>query len=290
MKVQALPENSTEPTAKEKKALLTLLGDEDRHVYETIRTKILSYGFSATRWLQPGTLSNDPAVRRRANEIIQFLSREAADNRFIAFCLKQSEELDVEEGSLLLAETQYPGINSLGYQAMLESYAADLREQIHASAGVENRIAILNHFLFTELGFCGNEEEINDPENSYLNRVMDRRTGNPISLCSIYLFLARRLKLPVVGIGMPGHFLCRYQTTTEELFIDAFNRGKILTKAHCVKYLLDTHDGFKESFLAPITGRRMLLRMCSNLHQAYSQRGSKDEMGRLQRYIVALAR
>jgi regulator of sirC expression with transglutaminase-like and TPR domain len=120
--------------------------------------------------------------------------------------------------------------------------------------------------------------------------VVDHRTGNPISLCLVYLFLARRLKLPIVGIGMPGHFLCRFQSTTEEIFIDAFNKGKLLTKADCVKYLLHTRDGFKESYLAPVTGRRVLLRICSNLHQIYTQLNLGEESSRFQRYIVALAK
>ena len=286
-----VPERASEPREAEKKALLNLLADEDAGVYQAIRAKILSYGFSATRWLQTATLSSDPVLRRRAIEIVQFLSRQAADNRFLAFCLTQGEELDVEEGSLLLAQTQFPDINSLAYQALFDSYAADLKEQIDPAARAEQVIAVINHYLFEELGYRGNEDNYYDPENSYLNRVVDRRTGNPISLCSIYLCLARRLKLPVVGIGMPGHFLCRYQNASEEaLFIDAFNRGKLLTKADCVKYLVHTRDGFKDSYLAPVSGRRTLLRMCSNLHQIYSQLSLSDEVARYQRYIVALAK
>ena len=76
----------------------------------------------------------------------------------------------------------------------------------------------------------------------------------------------------------------------ETLFIDAFNRGKLLTKADCVKYLVHTRDGFKDSYLAPVSGRRTLLRMCSNLHQIYSQLSLSDEIERFQRYIVALAK
>lgn len=286
-----VPERSLEPREPEKKALLNLLGDEDSAVYQTIRAKILTYGFSATRWLQPATLSSDPVLRRRAIEIIQYLSRQSADNRFLGFCLTQGEELEIEDGSLLLAQTQFPEINTLAYQALFDSYAADLREQIDPAAKAEQVIAVINHYLFEELGYHGNEENYYDPENSYLNRVVDRRTGNPISLCSLYLFVARRLKLPVVGIGMPGHFLCRYQNASEEaLFIDAFNRGKLLTKADCVKYLVHTRDGFKESYLSPVTGRRTLLRMCSNLHQIYSQLSLSDEVARYQRYIVALAK
>lgn len=291
MSAVGLPDRTSEPRESERAALIKLLADEDAGVYQTIRAKILSFGFSATGWLQRSTLSSDPILRRRATEIIQFLSRQAADNRFLAFCLTQSEDLDVEEGALLLAQTQYPDINILAYQALFDSYAADLREQINPTASADQIVAVINHYLFDELGYHGNEENYYDPDNSYLNRVVDRRTGNPISLCGIYLFLARRLQLPFVGIGMPGHFLCRYQTATENMvFIDAFNRGKLLTRADCVKYLVHTRDGFKDSHLAPVSGRRTLLRMCSNLHQIYTQLALTEEMGRFQRYIVALAK
>jgi regulator of sirC expression with transglutaminase-like and TPR domain len=285
-----LPEHSLEPGDAEKNALLVLLADEDPQIYKAIRAKIVSYGMPATKWLHRAALSRDPVQRRRVMEIIQLLSRESADNDFLGFCLNQSEELDVEEGSLLLAKTQYPEINIEAYQAVFDSYASDLREQIKDSPSVENTIASINHFLFNELRYHGNEEHYYDPENSYLNRVVDRRTGNPVTLCALFLLLAKRLQLPITGIGMPGHFLCRYQSLSEELFIDVFNRGKLLTKADCVKYLLHTRDGFKETYLAPISGRRMLLRICSNLHQVYTQHGCKDELIRFQRYIVALAK
>src|SRR5687768_12073466 len=163
-----VPERSLEPREPEKKALLNLLGDEDSAVYQTIRAKILTYGFSATRWLQPATLSSDPVLRRRAIEIIQYLSRQAADNRFLGFCLTQGEELEIEDGSLLLAQTQFPEINTLAYQALFDSYAADLKEQIDPGAPAEQVIAVINHYLFEELGYHGNEESYYDPENSYV--------------------------------------------------------------------------------------------------------------------------
>src|SRR5437773_6708286 len=157
--------------------------------------------------------------------------------------MSQSEELDVEYGALLLAQTQYPDINISAYQALFDSYAGDLKEKLAGETAVESIIADINEFLFKELGFRGNEENYYDPDNSYLNRVVDRRTGNPISLCLIYLFVSKRLRLPIVGIGMPGHFLIRFQSSTGEVFIDAFNRGKLLTKADCIKYLLHTSHG-----------------------------------------------
>jgi len=120
--------------------------------------------------------------------------------------------------------------------------------------------------------------------------VVDNRTGNPMTLCLVYLFVGRRLRLPLAGIGMPGHFLCRFQSSIEELFIDAFNRGKLLTKADCIKYLVHTRDGFKESYLAPVTPRMILLRICTSLHQIYLKLGWSEEVSRFQRYIIALAK
>jgi len=274
----------------EERALLLLLADEDTQVYQTVRQRILAEGDDALRWVEPATRSNDPLQRRRASEIIRHITMRHADDRFLAFCLNYGEDLDIEEGVFLLAQTQFPEINIGGYSAILDDYAADLRERLDYGAPAGQMIATINEYLFKLQSYHGNEEKYYEPENSYLNKVIDRRKGNPISLCLIYLLLARRLHLPVTGIGMPGHFLCRFQTPTEELFIDAFNNGKILTKGDCVKYLLHTRDGFKEAYLSPITPRRTLLRVCSNLHQIYSQQSRKDEIGRFQRYIVALAK
>lgn len=272
------------------RALLSLLADEDPAVYQTVRQRILSESDRAVRQLRPATLSNDPIQRRRAAEIIDFITRHASDDQFLAFCLNSGEDLDLEMGALLLAQTQYPGINIAGYEAIFDDFAREIRESIDLAAPATQIIGTINDFLFRKHGFHGNEENYYEADNSYLNRVIDRRKGNPISLCLIYLFLARRLRLPVAGIGMPGHFLCRFQATTDELFIDAFNNGKVLTKGDCVKYLLHTRDGFKEAYLAPVSPRRTLLRVCSNLHQIYSQLNKPEAIARFQRYIVALAK
>ena len=277
-------------TASQRAALISLLADDDQNVYHTIRSKIISYGPVATEWLQPYTLSSDPVLRRRAQEIAHLLSRRTADERFLAFCLHHGEELDVEEGAWLFARTCYPEINIAAYQALFDSYAAELRERIDLKGEAEHILATINQYLFDHLGFAGNEKNFNDPENSYLNRVVDNRAGIPISMCLVYLLIARRLRLPITGIGMPGHFLCRYQSPTAEIYIDAFNRGKFLTKADCIKYLLHTNHGLQEGYLAPVAPRRILLRMCANLHQIYLQLELSDEASRLQRYLVALAK
>ncbi len=285
--VLSSPESLSE---SQRAALLSLLADDDPAVYHTVRAKFLSFGPQAADWLRPHTLSREPALRRRAQEIVLHFDRQAADDRFLGFCLKSGDDFDLEQGAWLLARTQYPDINVEAYQALLDSFAGDLRERLNFGGDAKELLGAMNHYLFQELGLRGNEENYYDPENSYLNRVLDRRTGNPINICLVYLLLGRRLRLPLAGIGLPGHFVCRYQSSSIELYIDAFQRGTFLTKADCVQYLLRGNYSVREHHLAPVSPRRLLLRICSNLHQIYQQLDSSSEATRVQRYVVALAK
>lgn len=271
-------------------ALINLLADDDAEIYKTVKEKILSAGPDAVNWLRPHVLSGEPLLRRRALEIIQHFSRQVCDNDFLGFCLKHGEEFDIEEGAWLLAKTHHPDINVEAYQALLDSFAASLKTRIETDSTPKELLSTFNNFVFDELGFHGNEENHCDPENSYLNRVIDRRTGNPISLCLVYMLLARRLRLPVAGIGLPGHFICRFQSSAAEIYIDAFNAGKFLTKADCVHFLLHGNYSLHDDYLVPVTARRFLMRVCGNLHQIYQHLSLPDETTRLQRYLIALAR
>jgi len=273
-----------------KAALVSLLGDEDPSVYQAVREKILSFGDSSRQWLRPHTLSSDPLIRRRAQDIIRHFEGLAADNRFLAFCLQQGQDLDLERGAWLLAQTRYPDTNLEAYGALLDAFAAELRQRMPIQARAQSVLTIINNYLFGELRLAGNEQNYYDPENSYLNRVLDRRTGNPINLCLVYLLIARRLQLPIVGIGLPGHFLCRYQSPTEEIYIDAFDKGKLMTKADCVHYLVRGNYDLRDEYLAPISSRRMLTRICGNLHQINLRLKAEEEMTRFQRYLIALGR
>lgn len=275
---------------RQRMALLKLLADDDRVTYLSIRQKIISQGPAACEWLRSQSLSEDPVLRRRVLDILRHFERQEADNRFLGFCLNHGQNCDLEQGAWLLAQTQYPEISVEGYRALLDNYAAVLRDRIRASAEPKQLLGTFNDFLFEELGMAGDEDNYYDPQNSYLNRVLDRRVGNPINLCLVYMLLARRLRLPVVGIGLPGHFICRYQTSAAELYIDTFNRGRLLAKADCVQYLIQGNYSVRDEYLAPVPPHRILLRICANLHQIYSHAGNSEDVTRFQRYQVALAK
>lgn len=280
----------TKPSASERAALVNLLTDEDPAVYLTVQKKILSCGPDAREWIRPHVLSEDPVLRRRSRELVRRFGQADADTKFLAFCLSHGQEFDLEEGVWLLARTTYPDINVEAYQAMLDGYAAVLRDRLVPAASGRETLDVINKYIFEELIFAGNEVAYYDPQNSYLNRLMDRRVGNPIALSLLYIFLARRLWLPVSGIGLPGHFICRYQTLAEEFYFDPFNRGKTMSKADCGQFLAHLSESLREEALLPASPRRILARICNNLHQIYRQLGLREETLRLHRYVTALGR
>jgi regulator of sirC expression with transglutaminase-like and TPR domain len=96
--------------------------------------------------------------------------------------------------------------------------------------------------------------------------------------------------LPVAGISLPGHFICRYQSPSDEVYLDVYHRGKLLSKADCVQYLQQGNHSLSEAFLSPLSARRLLLRICNNLHQIYVQLEVAEAATRVQRYRVALAK
>lgn len=281
---------AAELSEQERRALITLLADEDPYVYERVREKIVASGPGAVQWLKPHLVSSDPLVRRRARAITQLFERHTADNDFTLFCLTSGNDLDLEYGALLLSRTAYPDVNIHGYSALLDNYAAELRSRLAHSTTAGEILMCLRKYVFGELRFVGNRENEMDRRNGYLSRVMDRRIGNSITLCTLYLVLARRLNLPVTGIALPWHFLCRYQNSSVEVYIDAFDRGKLLSKADCARFLVWPGQKSSEWSLSPVSTRQMLLRMCTNLYQMHIVSRDSEEAKRLMRYVVALSK
>ena len=275
---------------EKRKALLCLLADEDPGIYLPVREKIISQGPHVCDWLKYFVLDENPIVRRRVRDVISHFKRLKADTEFSAFCLNHGEDFELEEACWLLARTVDPEINTEAYRAVLDDYAHDLMHKIDFGSEPESIMAEINRYIFQTQRYQGNEDNYYSADNSYLNRVIDQRLGNPISLCMIYQLVGRRLGLPVTGIGLPGHFLCRFQTPRQDYYIDAFNKGRLLTKTDCMKYLKQAGYEFHETFLMPASSRRILLRMCSNLHQIYQRDNQAADAARLHGYIVALSK
>ena len=279
-----------EPSAGLQSALVTLLADDDPGVSGPIRKRLMAGGAATASWLAGHRLHADPVARRRVAEVLSSLGRASAEEAWGAFLSRQGEGLDLEEGAWLFVQTRYPDAPVEAYRAQLDDWAGRLHDDMAAASNGERMLERINKLLFGELGFRGNEDRYYDPANSYLNLVMDRRTGIPITLGIVYLLLGRRLSLPVTGIGMPGHFVCRYQTPREEHYIDAFHGGRLLTRADCARRLKQFAVEHDETVLQPMSPRRILHRMVSNLHLLHKDRRDRPEAERLERYLGLLGR
>ena len=207
-----LPRSSVFDLPDEKKAaLISLLTDEDPEIFKTIRDEIMSHGSGVRTWLAPYALDEDPLLRRRTQEIVTHFDRADSDTLFHAFCVNNGEELDLEEGCWLLARTVYTDINVSAYRAILDDFAHELMLKLDFGSEPEGIVAGINQHLFKNCGFAGNEDDYYDPDNSYLNRVIDRHTGNPISMCMLYMAVCC---IPIARITRSSPALLWFLETT----------------------------------------------------------------------------
>ena len=180
--------------------------------------------------------------------------------------------LDLGRAALFIAGEAYPGLDILRYVAKLEAMAAAVRPGVTTTDAPILKIAHLNTYLFEEWGFRGNTQEYYDPRNSFLNDVIDRRLGIPITLSVVYMEVGRRVGMPLQGVGMPGHFIMKYADPEEDIYIDPFSKGRILSREACEELLQDVYGEpvpFHETFLAPVSKKQILSRMLMNLKAIY---------------------
>lgn len=287
MQANATLDHPVRFTETQRNALLRLLTDEDPSIYRTIREKILSCGPSVIEWLRPQTLSSEPCLRRRTLEIIDFFERQAADMQFLAFCLNTGKVFDLEHASLLLARTANPQASLAGYGALLDLFAAELAERLGPGLSGREILEAFNRYFLLHLHFTPSLLPRLNPRYVYLDYVLDRRVGDPASLSLLYYLIARRLRLPLTIVGFPSYYVCRYQTSVCEMYVDAFHGGRISSKAERARYL-NASAIWGDGGSGPASPRRFLLHSCEALQLLYDTLGPREEALRLKRYVVAL--
>lgn len=180
--------------------------------------------------------------------------------------------LSLAKAALYIAAEAYPELDPGEYLQQLDRMAEEIETQLPKGRYPLRVIQTINDYLYGKLGFRGNTEDYYDPRNSFLNEVLNRRTGIPITLALVYLELAQRLEFPMVGIGMPGHFLIRPDFEDGGIFVDAFHQGEVLFPEDCAKRLSEIYGqpvDLQPEFLAPVTPRQFLARMLTNLKMIY---------------------
>jgi len=186
-------------------------------------------------------------------------------------------DINLAEAALLIAKDEYPTLDVDHYLGELDTLAGRARAHLNADAPPEEILVSINTLLFDELGFAGNSDNYYDPRNSFLNDVLDRRVGIPITLSIVYIELGRRLGLPLQGIAFPWHFLVKLPMASGDLVLDPFSGGMLLGEEDLterLKSIADEHAAsvtdLVRTFVAnPATNRQILTRMLRNLKTIY---------------------
>ena len=195
-------------------------------------------------------------------------------NNFSAEINRPDHKINLAKAAFYFAQTEYPDLNVEIYLKFLYEMADEVKEQTDDNSYPLKIIQAINYFLFDKLAFRGDMEDYYNPDNSYLNKVLERGVGNPISLSVIYLEIAKRINFPMVGISMPGHFLIRPDFKDVGIFVDVFEQGEIIFEQDCQKKLQDIYEEpmpLEPHFLAAASNRQILTRMLTNLKLIYAE-------------------
>ena len=186
------------------------------------------------------------------------------------------ERIDLLRAALTFARIEYPHLDPDPYVSQIEALARRVSEKIEDPGDPAQCIAALNYVLFDEEMFRGNTADYYNARNSFINDVLDRRLGIPITLALLYMEVARRAGFQLFGVGMPGHFLVKhYDIDGRSYFIDAFECGSVLSEEDCRHKIESIHAGqitLRPEFLLIVTRRQMLTRMLNNLRAIYLSR------------------
>jgi regulator of sirC expression with transglutaminase-like and TPR domain len=226
------------------------------------------HGTAAAELLQEIAHSSNRVLARHAAWFIDELKLTDPVTEFRTFIRSLNYEL--ETGALLLARTVTPNLDVSGCRAGFDEMAARCRELISEPSTNREKCRVINRVLFHEWGFRGNVEQFTDPMNSFIDQVLMRRKGIPISLSVLYLLVGERLGLPLEPVGLPGHFVVGCYADEVPFFIDPFDQGLFRDADEVFALLRSNHISPKPSDLAPTTIREVLCRSCRNLANHYS--------------------
>ncbi|MBK6504582.1 MAG: transglutaminase family protein [Ignavibacteria bacterium] len=167
----------------------------------------------------------------------------------------------------------------------------DISPDINSISAI-SKLNAINSYLFGEKGFTGNKEDFFDTDNSYINRVIDTGLGIPITLSVIYIFLARRLNMPVFGVNLPGHFIIKYMDENDEFFIDPFNQGIIVSRPEAADFIRNlgmTDEEFEKiPYLNIAEDKDIVLRMLRNLSDIYRKKNDEVKVGQIERLMLSM--
>ncbi|ETZ19617.1 MULTISPECIES: transglutaminase-like domain-containing protein [Pedobacter] len=281
---------------KEITALVKLLDDPDQEIYQHVEGRLLEYGNEVIDYLENAwEHSLDSLLQQRIENIvhkIQFSNVKEDLNLWY-----QSGAFDLLQGALVINRYQYPDLDEDKVILQIEEIKREIWLGLQYEMSSIEKIKLINHIFYNIYGFSGNTKNHHDPQNSYINQVLESKKGNQISLAIIYSTLAQKLDIPVYGVNLPQHFILGYidESKREEqefgvlFYINAFNKGAIFGKHDVDQFLRQLNLDPLPGFYAPCSNVEIIRRVIRNLISAYENLGSKEKVEELKELQDILA-
>lgn len=258
---------------KELVALVSLLEDDDREVLHHVEEKLLSMGTEIIPLLEKEWMNNSliPSVRNKIEDIIHSLQYELLKDKLLKW--KNDGGEDLLEGMMLISNYQYPDLNLKFLKRKFEQYYYEAWKEFKNDMSPIEQVKVLNDIMFNKLKFRPNSKNFHAPSNSMINIVMESKKGNPLSLCSIYLIIAQRLKMPVFGVNLPNLFILTYKIEDTQFYINVFNNGLIFSTADIDNYINQLNLSKSDIFYQPCSNVDIVIRCLRNLVGAFDKLG-----------------
>ncbi len=276
-------------------ALVKLLDDPDEEVYQHVQERLLTYGIEVVSYLESAwEQSLNTVLQERIENLvhtIQFTTLKEDLNLWF-----QSGAFDLLQGALIINRYQYPDLDEQQIINQIEEIKREIWVGLQYEMSSIEKIKLINHVFYNQYGFSGNTKNHHDPQNSYLNQVLESKKGNQISLAILYATLAQKLDIPVYGVNLPQHFILGYIDDSNEekeygvlFYINAFNKGAIFGKHDVDQFLRQLNLEPQPGFYSPCSNTEIIRRIIRNLISAYENLGSTEkveELKQLQEILI----
>ncbi|SFU16019.1 Regulator of sirC expression, contains transglutaminase-like and TPR domains [Algoriphagus locisalis] len=277
----------SELTPGELNALVSLLDDSDREVRMHVRDRIISLGNDIIPFLEKKWENSfNPDIQKEIEELVHDLQFSLLKERLIDW--RDTDDRDLLTGLWIINTYQYPDLEYAKLNAEMHQIYFDVWTAFKNDLTPYEQVRAINNVLFNTLRFSANTKNFHSPANSMLSSVLDSKRGNPLTLCSIYLLVAKKLGLPIYGVNLPNLFVLTYKSADVTFYINAFNKGLIFSRKDIFNYLEQLKIEPKDDYFEPCAHLQMMLRMFRNLENSFDKLGELDKVGEIKELIALL--
>lgn len=278
---------------KEIQALITLLDDEDREIFNHVRNRLIGYGNEVVPELEAAwEESFNPLIQQRIEDIVNQIQFDSIRHALTEWV--NSPGHDLLEGWLILTRYQYPDLEEKKIRAQLDRIRKDAWIEINEEQTALEKVKVLNHILFGIHGFSGNSTNYHAPGNNFLNNLVESKRGNAISLSALYIILAKGLEIPVYGVNLPEHFILAYKDENpvsmlfnlrhEErilFYINPLNKGSVFSRREIDVFVKRLNLSYDPQYYEPCSNEVVLRLLLESLVKAYREDGRKEKVEEL---------